>query len=127
MILETRVPNRVTDESPDAIAQANPRPLNRVSGTGINADGTKGECLTLDAVIGVGVGAASLTCDGTTVYEQGICDAAALLTVADAERLAMEAPEREWCIHLVGLLDYRHFCRTGPGAWRLYRRGYGLS
>jgi hypothetical protein len=25
------------------------------------------------------------------------------------------------------LLDERHFRREGPGLWRLYARGYGLS
>ncbi len=49
------------------------------------------------------------------------------MTVADAERLALEEPEQEWCIHLVSLLEDRHYRRHGAGLWRLYARGHGLS
>jgi hypothetical protein len=49
------------------------------------------------------------------------------MTVGDAERLALAEPGQEWCIHMVSLLDDRHYRREGAGLWRLYARGYGLS
>jgi alkaline phosphatase D len=33
----------------------------------------------------------------------------------------------EWCIHLIALLEDRHYRRVAPGWWKLYRRGHGLS
>ncbi len=85
------------------------------------------EYLVLDSVIGVGLGYAALTRDGIPVYEQDDHEFDDLMTVAQAEGLARLDPERDWRIHLVGLLDDRHYRRIGAGRWRLYRRGYGLS
>ncbi len=83
--------------------------------------------LTDDVVIGVAVGHASITRDGVTVYEQDVDAANDLPTAADAERMAREQPQRDWRIHLVSLLEERHYRREGDGRWVLYRRGYGLS
>ena len=49
------------------------------------------------------------------------------MTAADAEQMALADPEKDWCIHLVALLDDRHYRRVGKGRWVLFRRGYGLS
>jgi hypothetical protein len=80
-----------------------------------------------DAVIGVGVGEAAITCDGVPVFEQHGQEPDALPTTADAERIAREAPHRDWRIHLVSLREERHYRRQPEGRWVLYRRGYGLS
>ena len=85
------------------------------------------EYLQLDSVIGVGLGYAALTRDGIPVYEQDDHEFDDMMTVAQAEGLARLDPARDWRIHLVGLLDDRHYRRIGIGRWRLYRRGYGLS
>lgn len=83
--------------------------------------------LPRDAVIGVGVGYAALTRDGQVVYEENGKRHCELMTVAQAEELALREPERDWCIHLVAQLENRHYRRSRPGAWELYERGYGLS
>jgi hypothetical protein len=83
--------------------------------------------LALDAVIGVGLGMATLTRDGEVVYEEHGSETAELITVAQAEELAQTSPEHDWCIHLVALLDDRHYRRIGRDSWKLYKRGYGLS
>ncbi len=85
------------------------------------------EYLPLESVIGVGLGYAALTRDGIPVYEQDEHEFDDLMTVGQAEGLARLDPGRDWRIHLVGLLDDRHYRRIGVGRWRLYRRGYGLS
>jgi len=85
------------------------------------------EFLPMSALIAVGVGVASLSCDKRVVHEHAGGSMDEALSVAQAERLAEASPECEWCIHLIGLLDDRHYRRVGPRAWRLYQRGYGLS
>ena len=85
------------------------------------------EYLGLESVIGVGLGYAALTRDGMPVYEQDEREFDDLMTVGQAEALARMDSARDWRIHLVGLLDDRHYKRVGIGRWRLYRRGYGLS
>lgn len=83
--------------------------------------------LSDDTVIGVGLGHASITCDGVPVFEENGHDPDSLPTAADAERVARAEPHREWRIHLVSLLEERHYRREGEGRWVLYKRGYGLS
>jgi hypothetical protein len=85
------------------------------------------EYLPMESVIGVGLGYAALTRDGMPLYEQDECEFDDLMTVSQAETLAAMDPARDWRIHLVALLDDRHYRRVGDGRWRLYRRGYGLS
>lgn len=85
------------------------------------------EFLGLDTLICAGVGEAKLTRDGIAVYEERIACGCEPITVAQAEDLARNAPKQDWCIHLIGLLDDRHYRRVGDGLWKLYRRGYGLS
>lgn len=85
------------------------------------------ETLAHDTRIGVGFGHASITRDGVPVFEEDGHDFDALPTVADAERMARAEPHCDWRIHLVSLLDERHYRRDGEGRWTLYKRGYGLS
>jgi hypothetical protein len=85
------------------------------------------EVLPPDAQLAVGVGYAALTCDGVPVYEAECFALEDVWTVRDAERLAAQAPARDWRIHLVALRDERHYRRGRDGRWVLYERGYGLS
>jgi len=85
------------------------------------------QCLSRDAVIGVGIGYAALTRDGVAVYEENGRPYCNLMTVAQAEELAKREPERDWRIHLVAQLENRHYRRTTDGSWVLYQRGFGLS
>ena len=85
------------------------------------------ELLPLESAIGVGTGIATLTRDGSTVYEHCGEEGGRLMSVAEAEELPRRSPQHDWCIHLVALLDDRHYRRVGADAWKLYRRGYGLS
>lgn len=85
------------------------------------------QVLSPEAVIGVGIGYAALTCDGQVVYEENgkrHCD---LMTVAQAEGLARRDPARDWRIHFVAQLENRHYRRSTAGLWMLYERGYGMS
>ena len=96
------------------------------SGSGDNYRSDK-LCLAPDAFLLPGLGCVSVSRSGETVIElQGFAGKHEI-TVGDAERLALAEPEHEWCIHMVSLLDERHYRREGPGLWRLYARGYGLS
>ncbi len=83
--------------------------------------------LAPDALLLPSLGCASVSKNGERVIElQGLVGEHEM-TVGDAERLALAEPEQEWCIHIVSLLDDRHYRREGAGLWRLYARGYGLS
>jgi hypothetical protein len=80
-----------------------------------------------DALILPGLGCASVSRNGEPVIElQGLAGEHAM-TVGDVERVAQAEPDQEWCIHMVSLLDDRHYRREGAGLWSLYGRGYGLS
>ncbi|MFA5913102.1 MAG: hypothetical protein WC830_06040 [Burkholderiales bacterium] len=112
------------NDSAAASVQAAVTTLRRRSRPYSDGDGTN---LVSDALLLPGIGCASVSKNGETVIElQGLAGEFAM-TVGDAERLAQAEPAQEWCIHLTGLLDDRHYRREGPGLWRLYSRGYGLS
>jgi hypothetical protein len=49
------------------------------------------------------------------------------MTVREANHLAERDAAHDWCIHLIGQADDRHYRRAPDGRWTLYRRGYGLS
>ena len=83
--------------------------------------------LDMDALIAVGAGYAALTRDGVPVYEAEFGDLEGRMTVREASRMAAGDAGHEWCIHLVGQGDDRHYRRATDGRWTLYRRGYGLS
>jgi hypothetical protein len=83
--------------------------------------------LAPDALLLPGLGCASVSKNGEVVVELQGLDQEHAMTVADAERLALADPEQQWCIHMVSLLDDRHYRREGTGLWKLYARGYGLS
>lgn len=80
-----------------------------------------------DALIAAGAGYAALTRDGLPVYEAEFGDFEHQMTVREASRMAAQDTAHEWCIHLVGQADDRHYRRGPDGRWELYSRGYGLS
>ena len=80
-----------------------------------------------DALIAAGAGYAALTRDGVPVYEAEFGDLERQMTVREAGRVAANDAAHEWCIHLIGQADDRHYRRAPDGRWMLYRRGYGLS
>ena len=83
--------------------------------------------LAPDTLVAVGVGYAAVTRDGQPMYEAECGELEHAMSVRDAETMAAAEPEHDWCIHLVGPLDERHYRRGTDGRWRIYRRGYGLS
>ena len=85
------------------------------------------ELLPLDAKSGVGIGFAALTRGGWVIYEEDDHAGTRPMTVAEADKLARRAPEHEWCIHLVGPGQERHYKRVGVAQWKLYRWGAGLG
>ncbi len=85
------------------------------------------ELLPLDAKITVDIGFAALTRGGWVIYEEDDHAGTRPMTVAEAEKLARRAPEHEWCIHLVGPGQERHYKRVGEAQWKLYRWGAGLG
>lgn len=80
-----------------------------------------------DALIAAGAGYAALTRDGVPVFEAEFGALEQQLTVREASRIAERDSAHDWCIHLIGQADDRHYRRTPDGRWTLYRRGYGLS
>jgi len=83
--------------------------------------------LAPETTISVGIGYAALTRDGETVYEEDRTGESAPMTVAQAEKLAQREADHDWRIHLVALLEDRHYRRVGAGRWVIYERGYGMS
>ena len=83
--------------------------------------------LAPDALVAVGVGYAAVTRDGVPRFEAACGDVEHAISVRDAEAMAAAEPEHDWRIHLVGVLDERHYRRQADGRWRIYSRGYGLS
>lgn len=113
-------------EASDTVATADPaaRVLERTRRCWCTAGD---ELLPLDCAIGVGIGYAAVTRDGSPIYERDGGEFESLTTVAEAEALARLAPDHDWRIHFVSLLEDRHYRREAPGRWKLYKRGYGLS
>jgi len=80
-----------------------------------------------DALIAAGAGYAALTRDGVPVYEAEFGNLERQMTVREAGRMAARDEAHDWCIHLIGQADDRHYRRRSDGRWQLYSRGYGLS
>jgi hypothetical protein len=85
------------------------------------------ELLPLEAKIAVPSGFAALTRGGWVIFEESDDPGTRPMTVAEAEKLARRAPEREWCIHFVGPGQERHYKRVGEARWKLYKWGAGLG
>jgi hypothetical protein len=80
-----------------------------------------------DALIAAGAGYAALTRDGVPVFEAEFGALEQQMSVREASRIAERDAAHDWCIHLIGQADDRHYRRSPDGRWTLYRRGYGLS
>lgn len=121
-------------ESTSAAGDPNPRYLDSRETAAAIVDTTRQawierpeELLPLEAKITVGIGFAALTRGGWVIYEEDDNAGTRPMTVAEAEKLAQRAPEHEWCIHLVGPGQERHYKRVGEAQWKLYRWGGGIG
>lgn len=86
------------------------------------------EILPMDERIGVGFGYAALEKDGAPVWvENSHMEFDELMTIAEAEELALKEPDADWRIHLVAPLSDRHYQRQGAGQWVLYEMGKGFA
>lgn len=89
-------------------------------------DGSK--LLSMDSVICVGFGDASLLKDGETVWrEEYGTEFHECLTVAQAEEMAAKEPDCDWRIHIIGPLSEFYYQRQGDNKWVLYKRGEGFA
>jgi len=84
------------------------------------------EFLSLEEIIGVGIGFAALTRNGRVVYEEDCDGKEKRIKVCEAEQMARQSTGHDWCVHLVGLVEERHYKRIGKSLWKLYKRGPGL-
>lgn len=86
------------------------------------------QILPMDKVICVGFGAAYVSCNGETVWEEEYqAEFDTLWRVQDAEEMAKEFPEEDWRIHIVGPLSEGHWKRESEGQWVLYESGPGFA
>jgi hypothetical protein len=84
--------------------------------------------LPMDKVIAVGFGAAYVSCDEETIWQE---DARKKFSdcwpVSRAEQEAAARPDHDWRIHLVGPLSEGHWQRQGVGEWVMYAKGEGFA
>lgn len=84
--------------------------------------------LSMEKVICVGFGAAYVSCDGETVWqEHPEAEWDSLWTVQRAEHEAMNRPNADWRIHIIGPLHEGHWQRQGVGEWVMYEIGDGFA
>ena len=85
------------------------------------------DTLPMDAVIAVGFGEANVTKNDEFIYSENDVKNEEFWTTQDAEEAALQDPDNDWRIHLVGPLSERHFQRQGPGLWVLYEKRGGFA
>lgn len=78
--------------------------------------GLENSHLPMDYLIAVGFGSACLTKNDEFI-----------MSVMDAEQMAIMDPEAGWRIHLIGPLSGTHFQRQGLKLWVLYEQGQGFA
>lgn len=84
--------------------------------------------LPMEKVIAVGFGAAFVTCDGVTVWEENVhAEWDTLWSVQTAEDTAAKDPNHDWRIHLIGALAEGHWQRQSAGEWVMYAKGDGFA
>ena len=84
--------------------------------------------LQMDKVIAVGFGAAFVTCDGETIWQEDIrAEWDTLWNVKNAEDAALKDPDRDWRIHIIGPLAEGHWQRQAVGEWVMYEKGDGFA
>lgn len=86
--------------------------------------------IDLDRHIAVGFGAAYLSKNGETIWDENQGEDASYedaLTVRQAEEMALLDPEADWRIHLHGPLHGEVYQRHGPNAWVLVEKDEGFA
>jgi len=84
--------------------------------------------LPMSKVIAVGFGAAYVSRDGETFWQEDCrAEFESLWTVQRAEDTAANDPDHDWRIHLVGPLSEGHWQRQASGEWVMYAIGDGFA
>lgn len=87
--------------------------------------------LDLDRHIAVGFGAAGLSRDGETVWDECQLGEDAsyedCLTVKQAEEMAALNPDHDWRIYLHGPMHGEVYQRHGPNVWVLVQKDEGFA
>jgi hypothetical protein len=84
--------------------------------------------LPMTKVIAVGFGAAYVTQDGNTIWQEDLqANWDDLWTVQKAEDAALLSPESDWRVHLIGPLAEGHWQRQGNAEWVMYAKGIGFA
>lgn len=100
--------------------------------------GTPTDLFPMDGVIAVGFGAANVTCDGKSVYDEPMVyydekgepiedESLKYWTGADAEKAAAADPDHDWRISKFAPLYEAEYQRHDRGQWVLIRRGEGFA
>lgn len=93
------------------------------------AAGVVGITFRPEQVIAVGFGAACLTKNGRSVYDEQEAEHKGhdYMTGAQAEELAAKDPDHDWQIHIHGPLSGRVYQRQGAGNWVLIEQDEGFA
>lgn len=83
----------------------------------------------MDRVIAVGFGAAYVSRDGESLYDEAEVEDSGKehWEVRDAERLATKDPEHDWRIVMHGPMHGETYQRQGPGSWVLVEKNEGFA
>ena len=83
----------------------------------------------MDMVIAVGFGSACLTKNGKLVWDEQRANGEweKMLTVAQAEKLALRDPNADWRIEKHGPLHGETYQRQGPGKWVCIEQNQGFA
>ena len=79
--------------------------------------------IQMDRIIAVGFGAAGVTKDGDSVYDEQQVDDENYWTIADAEKAAQADPDHDWRIFFFAPLYEATYQRQGQGRWMLIEKG----
>ena len=83
--------------------------------------------IQMDRVIAVGFGAAGVTKDGESVYDEQQVDDDSYWTIEDAEKAAQADPDHDWRIFFFAPLYEATYQRQGQGRWMLIEKGRGFA
>ena len=95
--------------------------------TGCLNCGPRPAIASMDQLIAVGFGSASVTRDGEYVYDESSVEDEAFWTFADAEAMAALDPDHHWIASLYGPLSSAEYTRHGANEWHLTKTGEGFA